>query len=273
VLSWVYRELKAPSVGFTQHNVAKSAADVAAETRRLIRVDVQRQLDAKSNSEAFHLWREATEAFGVHVLVSSMGQNACRGFSVWDEYAPMIVVNSAWNVEARTFTLLHELGHLLTRTSSLCLETGSELVPPNDDTERWCEIFAAALLLPEQSVREHLNEIGATDVTDLGTATRIARKYRVSLRAATLRLISLGVARWPLYRAIPAASDRKREGGGGGGGRTREEIRRDHFGVRTFDVFGEALRREVLTYGDVVDYLDAPSAADAGGVLTLSGND
>ena len=66
---------------------------------------------------------------------------------------PVIAVNTAWNDEARTFTLLHELGHLVARTDSACAAgEPAELSAAWDPEERWCEVFAAALLSPEEAL-------------------------------------------------------------------------------------------------------------------------
>jgi Zn-dependent peptidase ImmA (M78 family) len=47
------------------------------------------------------------------------------------------------------FTLLHEYGHLLVRTTSVCIGyvslDGSSVRKTH---ERWCDVFAAAVLMP-----------------------------------------------------------------------------------------------------------------------------
>ena len=66
---------------------------------------------------------------------------------------PVIAVNTAWNDEARTFTLLHELGHLVARTDSACAAgEPAELSDAWDPVERWCQGFAAALLSPKEAL-------------------------------------------------------------------------------------------------------------------------
>jgi len=189
----------------------------------------------------------------------SMGIDSCRGFSIWDNYAPVIAINGSWTAEAREFTLAHELGHLLTRTNSACLETAFRRTGrATDEVERWCESFAAALLLPGDATSEWVKaHVSSGEVVGLDAVTRVARHFRVSFRAAAIRLIELGHAKWSLYKSIPATSDRPR-GGGGGAGRTRTQIRLEQYGARTVDIFSAAVGRDVLARSDVVDYLDVP---------------
>src|SRR4029453_6758459 len=91
-------------------------------------------------SQAFRRFRSSLEEQGVLVLLFPIGPESVQGFSVWDDRAPAIAVNTAANHPARIFTLFHEYGHLLTRTSSMCLDAvGTRLAEPTDPAERWCE--------------------------------------------------------------------------------------------------------------------------------------
>jgi Zn-dependent peptidase ImmA (M78 family) len=191
----------------------------------------------------------------------SLVDDACRGFSLWDEYAPLIAANTAWNAEARAFTLFHEYAHLLTRTPSACLEGAFRRASRHDDPdERWCERFAAAVILPREDLRSFLLDHGVRrrqTVADLNLVRSVARHFNASLRATTLSLIEMGQATWSLYAALPPGGER-RPHGGGGAGRTRIQIRQDQYGARTFDTFSHALQQEVLSRGDILDYLDVP---------------
>jgi Zn-dependent peptidase ImmA (M78 family) len=179
---------------------------------------------------------------------------------MWDDYVPLVAVNTHWDPSARIFTLLHEFGHLISRTSSVCEElVESRRKGTGDPIERWCEQFAADVLLPsddvERFLRQKLEWNGKEELDDLGAASKVARRYRVSLRAAVLCMITIGAAKRSLYGAIPAASEEKR-GGGGGSGRIRSEIRIDEYGRRTARLFVHGLRRDVLTPDDAFSYLN-----------------
>jgi Zn-dependent peptidase ImmA (M78 family) len=153
------------------------------------------------------------------------------------------------------FTLLHEYGHLITRTNSACLEGPRRTKAQSDTVERWCEEFSGAAILPRELVQQSLALHGwPRQIESVDAVRAIAREFRASLRATTLRLIDLGVADWRLYAALPPTADRK-PGGGGGAGRDRAQIRSEQYGDRAIGVFAEALRSGVVSRGDVLDYL------------------
>jgi Zn-dependent peptidase ImmA (M78 family) len=173
--------------------------------------------------------------------------------------APLIAVNTAFRHEARIFTLFHECGHLITRTQSLCLESNhSGFGKPADKTERWCEEFAADVVLPRDMLRSFLSgslemQADAT-VTDLDPVYAIAKQFNVSARAATIALIHQGRASWDLYRQIPRVSDDKQRGFGRGG-LTRGKRREGQLGKRTTRLFANAVRRGLLNRADAMSYL------------------
>lgn len=251
--AWLTSELGWAQPALEHLAMTVSPEDAAAATRERLGVTVDAQSAWPSASAAFDAWRTAVESLGITVVQFAMGEGACRGFSLWDERSPIIAVNTAWRDEARIFTLFHEFGHLLTRTSSACA-TAPMAPHAGDPTERWCEAFAAAVLIPPDA----LAAIGR--VENLGVASSLARRLRVSVRAMALRLITLGRASWKLYEGIPPASDAKR-GGGGGTGRNRAEIRADEYGQRTNELFLAAVGREVISQSQALDYLDIPSQA------------
>ena len=252
--AWLASELEWERPDLERVSTDESAEPVAARWRSRMGVTISGQKKWKSASTAFDVWRSALEGAGITVAQFSMGADACRGFSMWDERSPLVAVNTAWPDEARIFTLFHEVGHLLTRTDSACA-TAPIAPRAGDPTERWCETFAAAVLIPAAALSD------VTKVDSLSVLSRIARQMRVSVRAMALRLISLGKATWPLYQSIPPAAEVKRRSGAGGTGRNRAEIRADEFGGRTRDLFVAAVQRDVISRSQALDYLDIPSSA------------
>jgi Zn-dependent peptidase ImmA (M78 family) len=259
VTSWLVREMDVSLPDIPTASIEREPEDVAQALRTRLNVPVETQLSWSSASEALSAWRQAVEALGVTVLMLPMGEESCRGFCIWDDAAPFIAVNTAWLPEARIFTLLHELAHLATRTNSACAEDDTPRSSKGGDrAERWCERVAAAVLLPPAALSKVVEERSGRaekNVVDLSTVSRVAARFRVSRRAAALRLIERREAPWSLFRAIPASIDRQKSGGGGTG-RTRAELRRQWYGRRTMALFHDAVRDRVLTPADVVDYLD-----------------
>jgi Zn-dependent peptidase ImmA (M78 family) len=270
VLSWITREMRVPIPDVPHFSTKRDASECGEALRLRLGVSLNTQFAWKSSSEALRGWREAIEILGVTVLMFPMGEEACRGFSIWDDFAPLVAINTAWLPEARLFTLFHELAHLATRTNSACAEDAAPRSSnAGDRTERWCERVAAAALMPAGALQTAMTGTTAGDI-DLSTVSRIATQFRVSRRAAALRLIESQKASWPLFRSIPPHSDRQ-QSGGGGSGLNRIELRRQRYGGRTIAAFREALRHDVIGAADVADHLGLPADALRNGAIDAVG--
>lgn len=266
VLAWVLEETKAAKFSIPQARISDNPEDAARAIRNWLAPNIASQLLWKDAYEAFRAWRQAIEDKGIYVFLFPLGKDSARGMSVWHDLAPALAVNTAWNVTARIYTLFHELGHLVTRTDSACVGYTNALTGASSSIERWCEKFAASALIP----REHLKQFLVKELrwngkrtAGLNQAASVARRYKVSLRAAVLAVIEVGAAERSLYSAIPNSADEKSKGGGGRP-RTRNEISEDRFGARARATLIGAMREDLITRGDVLSYLhvgdEAPSS-------------
>ncbi len=118
--------------------------DLSAETYRAQR----------NATEAFRLLRSRTESAGVFVLLkgdlgshhTALDPEVFRGFVIADDVAPFVVINDNDSRAARSFTLLHELTHLLlARTGLVGLDAETEV-------EEFCNRVAAEWLLPPRAL-------------------------------------------------------------------------------------------------------------------------
>jgi Zn-dependent peptidase ImmA (M78 family) len=227
---------------------------VGERIRSLLDVSLTGQLEWRGESEAVSSWRQALENLGMLVCFLPMGKDAARGFSLFDERAPAIAVNTFWNTPARLFTMLHEFAHLLTRTNSICAEGRSTPSSDAEDLERWCERAAAAALMPSSAISTVLASLG-NPRPSLDTAAKLAKRFKVSLKASALRLVTLGHAGWGLYFSVPQGTDAK-TGGGGGGGRRRPKIRVDEYGRRITSLVLRGLERNLISPAEAMGFLD-----------------
>jgi Zn-dependent peptidase ImmA (M78 family)/transcriptional regulator with XRE-family HTH domain len=248
---WLVHELNQHLQPLPTFDLSAVPTSAALLFRSRLGVSLEDQQKWTSAADAFNHWRGALESLGIIVVKYAMGEDSCRGFSLAAPDAPLIAVNTAWRPEARTFTLFHEAGHLLTDSSSACAQP-DEARAATERFERWCEAFGAAVVVPEEA----LENIGK--VSSIRELRPLAELFRVSLRAMAIRLIDEGKASWSLYRAISAVANEKKKAGGGTG-RTLREMREDEFGWRGIDVFIEAAKREIISTSQAIDYLDMPS--------------
>lgn len=109
--------------------------------------DFRQQQDADA---AFAALRSRVEALGVFVLlkgdlgnyVTAIDVEVFRGFALADEIAPFIVINDRDSRRAWSFTLAHELVHLLLG------QTGISGLWADSEVERFCNRVAGEYLLP-----------------------------------------------------------------------------------------------------------------------------
>jgi len=99
---------------------------------------------------AFREWRTRIEEAGVLVFQASrIESDEASGFAFWAETFPLVVVNRKDVYPRRTFSLLHELAHLMLRQSGVS-ELNVDAPRPAADAqiEIFCNHVAAAALMP-----------------------------------------------------------------------------------------------------------------------------
>lgn len=107
------------------------------------------------------------------------------GFCEYVDNLALIILSSK-GYERNRFTLAHELGHLI-------LNFKEKL--DDKSVEKYCDIFASCLLMPEKAMRREL-EIGQRKYLNnvsLNEILLLAKEYQVSLSAVIMRLYSLGI--------------------------------------------------------------------------------
>lgn len=150
------------------------------------------------NNQVFNFWRGLLEENGVLVFqATKISLDTFRGLSVHHEDLPLILVNGADSPMGRTFTLFHEVAHLINRTSGLCALRESV------DEEALANNFAANFLMPESAVRAQLN--GPAEPT--AAAEQLARHFKVSMLAAAVRLRRLEIIDDDDLEAVRSHSD------------------------------------------------------------------
>jgi len=150
------------------------------------------------NNQVFNFWRGLLEENGVLVFqTTGISLDTFRGLSVHHDELPLILVNGADSAAGRTFTLFHEVSHLISRTSGVCVLRESV------DEEALANSFAANFLMPESAVRDHLSG----EQGPMTAAEQLARHFKVSPLAAAVRLRRLDVIDDDDLEAVRAASD------------------------------------------------------------------
>jgi Zn-dependent peptidase ImmA (M78 family) len=140
-------------------------------------------------SSAFDLLRASAGRAGVFVLLkgdlgnylTAIYTEIFRGLSSADEIAPFVVINDRDAVAAWSFTLLHELVHLILG------QTGVGSFRVDNNIERFCNDVAGDFLLPERDVKA-IGLKGAHSIKDrIEWIDDFARRRNLSRAMVTYR--------------------------------------------------------------------------------------
>lgn len=243
----------------------KVPPDLAAQrVRRWLGVSIGEQVDQDPGYAAWQFWRGRLELKGFLVFVLQLGPENIRGFSSWDDVAPVVAVNSAYNPQARIFTAFHELGHLTLRSRAACADLSwrpSQLKGASLTEERWCEEFAATALLPREAVEEYVEDTRALYEDGFALSKAVAEHFNVSIRASALRLIRLGLEDDDLYGLVNEQArvwDRSK-GFARGRPTTRPQRRVTEYGRHAVLELLEGTSQGLLNLRDLRDYLRVDS--------------
>ena len=242
--------------------LATPPGQAAKVVRGVLDISMENQAEWRNASEALTGWREAVEDMGVIVAFLQLGTDAIRGFALWNDYAPLVAVNTTFIPQARAFTLFHEVGHLLLREDAASDEHIGESpsLAMGSSIERWCERMAASVLLPQSAIQDMVPTYMSAD-EGYEKARLLARRFKTSVRAAAVRLIELNLAPDDLYDLVVSRSGQldRWPKTDGGGGRPAAQTR--------FSQVGRSVARRIV---DAV-FTDRLSERDARDVLRLGG--
>lgn len=127
-------------------------AAVLASLRTLLDVDLADFRKQRTPTAAFGLLRAGAENAGVFVLLkgnlgthhTDIDTDVFRGFTIADDVAPFVIINHHDARSAWSFTLLHELTHLILG------QTGVSGARADNEIERFCDDIASEFLLPQE---------------------------------------------------------------------------------------------------------------------------
>jgi Zn-dependent peptidase ImmA (M78 family) len=141
-----------------------------------------------------------------------------RGFAIAEQPLPAIVVNGRDRRSARTFTLMHELAHVLLGQSAIEneLEPGDAIPAPERRIETFCNSVAAAVLMPATALLDHPIVVAKHRTNTAWSNEEIAavaRRFGVSRLALLVRLVTLSRVTQSYVQEKRREYDRQREEG------------------------------------------------------------
>lgn len=161
-----------------------------AEYARLIRsyfgLELKEQFKLKSARQFYLYVRQKVESKGVFVhCFNGVDVDVARGISIFNETEPIIGINEKDRYPAKTFSIIHELVHILKRQSTLCNEMFASVSSQGEEV--FCNSVAGEVIVPTDSLSKVITAQKITDFS-LDTIEATAKKFCVSKEVITRRL-------------------------------------------------------------------------------------
>ena len=246
----------------------KAAARIAAWLQWGDIVDRRKRI--KSKSRMFVAIRDSLEGQGIMTNVLPIEGDALRGFALHHDHVPLIFVNGeVKHPQAKSFTLLHELAHLLRGVDKAC---DKHDLQARTSEEAWCNRFAAAFLMPKTELVNYMEKYlkkGFIQDADKDAVRRIAGYFYCSHYSVAIRLKQLGLANGGLVDTVSGDYVEPEETGFAPGGQKRAQKRLAAYGSGLARLFGEALQYTAVSEIEVRKTLNLHSKAELQSFLAL----
>ena len=170
--------------------------------------DVREWLGAeKTQSYEFDCWKKFCEDKDIFIFTASnmsdwsYVKDLFRGISIYSEKLPTIIINGSDFHKSQSFTLFHELGHLLRGESRL---DENETSDDSQEAEHWCDEFASNLLMPSEVFEPRVKDFPASSSPkeQLVFLDVLAKEFKVSTLACATRLRINESISWPDFNKI-----------------------------------------------------------------------
>ncbi len=183
------RELKLPSI---QLDLPICNSDDPAEWASMIRdyfnIDLDVQFKSGSARQFYLYLRNTLESHGIFVqCFTDVPVEVARGFSIYENDLPIIGINDEDRPPAKSFTLIHELVHLLKRESTICNVMFNAKAAQAEEV--FCNAVAGELLVPRKALAILIKNKSMKKTFSLENISEIAKRFSVSREVIIRRLL------------------------------------------------------------------------------------
>jgi Zn-dependent peptidase ImmA (M78 family) len=231
---------------------------------------VAREWLGVTNENNFDSYRAAVEARGVLVFRSNgyggkwqiAKENPILGFALYDEVCPVIMVKKHAGESKQSFTLMHELAHLLLHKASSIDDEGD--MQSHEGHERAANAFAGYLLVPDAFLENIRDAERPSEVSQYDDWLEQPRKaWGVSGEVILRRLLDAGRLTQRKYAAYRTWRTTLTFANSEGGSREYRHREPKHiFGDAFVRVVLDALNASYITLPKASNYLDGLKIKD-----------
>lgn len=247
-------------------DVGDPAEEVAQRESEVLGLDDSGGCVVRGGAHGFYRrLRESVEGRNILVFQDAMDIDTVRGIALTEDEPYTILVNSRDTDEAKSFTLLHEYGHVLLRRGGICREmsTGSHLTR-DQKIEAWCNRFAASVLMPRGPYMEELMRLEDGRMDAHTAVEELAKKFKTSRYAAAIRAVDiLGRTRGREYKNLVGAmankfasrAPTKTKNGEKRGFASPVDLSVSRLGQKFVRLTLESYEKKAITSSDLIEYL------------------
>lgn len=159
--------------------------------RNQLKLDIDTQYNCTSMRQFYLYVRNMVEKAGVFVhCFTGIDTDVVRGFAIYDDLIPIIGLNNEDRYPAKTFSIIHELVHIIKRSSAICNEMMSSFSSQSEEV--FCNAVAGEVLVPKANLLKQFGNL-TSDEVDLDLIDILARKFSVSKEVICRRMLDLGL--------------------------------------------------------------------------------
>jgi len=180
-------------------NSINDIPELVSNIREYFDVSIEDQFSWQSVNVAFKQWRKFFEENGIFVFKDAFHNDDYSGFCVYDELYPVIYINNSMPLSRQTFTLFHELGHLLYHLGGIDFRDNSV----TNSFERQykiyeinCNKFANESLVPQKILQAQELIVSEERIVEL------ANLFSVSREVILRNYLDLGLVDANYYRKM-----------------------------------------------------------------------
>ena len=168
-----------------------SVVEMCKKVREILGIRLIDQSIWKSQDEAFKKWRDCLEEHGISIFKAAFKEEGISGFCLHDEEFPVIYVNNSTSATKQTFTLFHELAHLLFHTGGVYPKSEGYLDTLKGEKKKievFCNRFAGEFLVPDDDFDKRSSGL---EVCEENCET-LAQHYHVSREVILRKFLDKG---------------------------------------------------------------------------------
>ncbi len=159
-----------------------SYEEIGKKILKLLEVNFDDVTRNKGAFDQLNYWKKIVEAKGIYILELGFPTVEAKGFAIYDDAAPVIVLNTNDYPNPRIFTLIHELAHFIFGKDAISDENNVLNFQSNDRVEVACNYIAGSVLVPTNILNQKLLTLDLdfsnfdTDLEVLGKVFNVSRE-------------------------------------------------------------------------------------------------